>query len=119
MKSGPRRVFRYSSTHEKEIPDGPIRRRRELHPASPARPRRIRTAENPQPPRDPQRRLLPPEERLPVVPSAARLPSMAHRLLLLQEVAHRCYLREDQPSSPRTPASALETRSSAQRGGGG
>ena len=30
MKSGPRRVFRYSSTHEKEIPDGPIRRRMEL-----------------------------------------------------------------------------------------
>jgi transposase len=31
MKSGPRRVFRYSSTHEKEIPNGSIRRRMELH----------------------------------------------------------------------------------------
>ena len=52
-----------------------------------------------------------PKERLPVAPTAARLPSMAHRLLVLQEVAHRWHLREDQPSSPRTPASALETRS--------
>ena len=34
MKSGSRVVFRYSSTHEKEIPDGSIRRRMELHPAS-------------------------------------------------------------------------------------
>ena len=32
MESGPRVVFRYSSTHEKEIPDGPIRRRMELYP---------------------------------------------------------------------------------------
>jgi len=31
MKSGPRRVFRYSSMHEKEIPNGSIRRRMELH----------------------------------------------------------------------------------------
>ena len=31
MKNGSRRVFRYSSTHEKEIPDGSIRRRMELH----------------------------------------------------------------------------------------
>src|SRR5215213_9041278 len=104
MKSGPRVVFRYSNTHEKEIPDGrPFRRRMEIHRASPARPRRIRTAENPQPPRDPERRLLPPEERLPVAPTPSRLPQVAHRLLVLQEVAHRWYLREDQPSSPRTP----------------
>ena len=30
MKSGPRRVFRYSSTHEKEIPYGSFRRRMEI-----------------------------------------------------------------------------------------
>jgi len=30
MESGSRRVFRYSSTHEKEIPDGPIRGRMAL-----------------------------------------------------------------------------------------
>src|SRR5215204_6100370 len=39
MKSGPRVVFRYSSTHEKEIPDEPLRRRMELHRASPAAPK--------------------------------------------------------------------------------
>src|SRR5215213_8662643 len=33
MKSGSRRVFRYSSTHEKVLPDGSIRRRMELHRA--------------------------------------------------------------------------------------
>src|SRR5215211_8915933 len=103
MKSGLGVVFRYSSTHEKEIPDGPFRRRMELHRAPLARPRGTRTAENPQPSRDPKRRLLPPQKRLPVAPTAARLPQVAHRLLVLQEMAHRRYLGEDQPSSPRTP----------------
>ena len=55
MKSGPRRVFRYSSTHEKALPDGSFRRRMELHRASPARPQRIRTAQDPQSSRDPER----------------------------------------------------------------
>src|SRR5215210_9207295 len=119
MKSGSRRVFRYSSTHEKEIPDGSIRRRMELHRTPHARPQRTRTAENPHSSRDFERHLLPPKERLPVAPTAARLSSMAHRLPLLQEMAHRWYLGEDQPSSPRTPAGALEARSRAQRGCGG
>jgi transposase len=39
MKSGSRMVFRYSSTHEKEIPYGSVRRRMEIHRASPARPK--------------------------------------------------------------------------------
>jgi hypothetical protein len=50
MKSGPRVVIRYSSTHEKEMPDGSIRRRMELHRASLA---------------------LRPKKRLPVVVPAA------------------------------------------------
>jgi transposase len=54
MKSGSRRVFLYSSTHEKEIPHGPFRRRMELHRAPPARPHRIGTDQDPQPTRDPQ-----------------------------------------------------------------
>src|SRR5687768_7748652 len=97
MKSGSRRVFRYSSTYEKDIPDGPIRCRMELHRAPPARPQRTRTAQDPRPSRDPERRLLPPKERLPVAPAPARLPQVAHRLLVLQEMAHRWHLGEDQP----------------------
>src|SRR5215208_6060499 len=62
MKSGSRRVFRYSSTHEKVLPDGFIRCRMELHRVSFARPHRTWTAEDPQSPRDPERRLLPPKE---------------------------------------------------------
>src|SRR5215210_5068464 len=80
MKSGSRRVFRYSSTHEKEIPDGSFRRRMEMHKASPACPQRTRTAQNPHSSRDPKRRLLRPQERLPVAPAAPRLPQVAHRL---------------------------------------
>jgi transposase len=74
MKSGSRRVFRYSSTHEKEIPDGSIRRRMELHRAPSPCPQRAWTAEVPRPSRDTQRRLLPPEERMPVALAPPRLP---------------------------------------------
>src|SRR5215207_3626282 len=119
MKSGRGVVIGYSSTHEKEIPDGSIRRRMELHRASPSRPQGIRTAENPQPPRDPRRHLLPPKEWLPVAPAPPRLSQVAHRLPLLQEMAHGRYLGEDQPGPPRTPTSSLEERSSAQRWRGG
>src|SRR5215211_6284631 len=81
MKSGSRRVFRYSSTHEKVLPDGFIRCRMELHRASFAHPHRTWTPQDPQSPRDPERRLLlPPKERLPVALAPPRLPQMAHRL---------------------------------------
>src|SRR3954470_20745251 len=103
MKSGSRRVFRYSSTHEKEVPHGSIRPRMELHRTPHASPQGTRTAQDPQPSRDPKRRLLPPKKRLPVASTAARLSSMAHRLPLLQEMAHRRHLREDKPGPPRTP----------------
>jgi hypothetical protein len=46
MKSGSRVVIHYSSTHEKTLPDGSIRRRMELHRASFARPQRTRTAQD-------------------------------------------------------------------------
>jgi putative transposase len=39
--------------------------------------------------RDLERHLLHPKERLPVAPARARLPQVAHRLPLLQEMAHR------------------------------
>src|SRR5829696_1862058 len=111
MESGSRRVFRYSSMHEKTLPDGSIRRRMEPHRSPPARRQRLWTAEGPQSPRDPERRLLPPKERLPVAAASPRLPSIANRLPVLQEMAFRRYLREDQPGHPRTPTSALEARS--------
>ena len=87
MKSGSRRVFRYSSTYEKEIPDGSIRCRMELHRATSARPQRAWTAENPQPSRDLGRRLLRPQKWLSVAPAPSRLPQVAHRLPLLQDLA--------------------------------
>jgi hypothetical protein len=74
MESGSRRVFRYSSTHEKTLPDGSIRRRMELHRAPHARPQGTLTAQGPQSPRDPQRHLLPTEERMPVAAATPRLP---------------------------------------------
>jgi hypothetical protein len=74
MKSGSRVVIRYSSTHEKDIPDGSFRRRMELLRASHASSQRIRTAQGPRSSRDPKRRLLlRPQKRLPVAPTAARL----------------------------------------------
>src|SRR5215217_9390240 len=75
MKSGPRVVIQYSSMHEKTLPNRSFRCRMELYRASPARPQRIWTAEDPQPSCDPERRLLPPKEWLPVVAHASsRLP---------------------------------------------
>ena len=71
MKSGSRVVFRYSSTHEKVIPDGSIRRRMELHRAPPARPQGMRTPQDPQSSGDPERHLLRLEERLPVASTAS------------------------------------------------
>jgi len=101
MKSGSRRVFRYSSTHEKALPDGFIRCRMELHRAPHARTQGIRTSEDPQSSGDSERRLLRPQKRLPVAPASARLSSMAHRIPLLQKMAYRRHLGEDQPSHPR------------------
>ena len=118
MKSGCRRVFRYSSTHEKEIPDGSIRRRMEPHRSPHARPHRTWTAEVPRPSRDPERRLLPPKERLPMATAPPRLPQVAHRLVVLQEMAHRRDLGAPQSGPPRTPQGALEARSSAKRRSG-
>ena len=56
---------------------------------------------------------------MPVAPAPSRLPSMAHRLPLLQEMAHRRHLGEDQPGHPRTVAGPPEKGSPAQRGRGG
>src|SRR5215217_2298059 len=80
MKSGLGVVIDYSSTHEKEIPDGSSRRRMEPHRTPHASSQRIRTAQGPRSPRDPKRCLLPTKERLPVAALAPRLPQVAHRI---------------------------------------
>jgi hypothetical protein len=116
MKSGPRRVFRYSSRYEKALPDGSLRRRMEIHRTPLARPQGTRTPQDPRSSRDFERHLLPPKERLPVVAAAApRLPQVAHRLPLLQKMAHRRHLGEGQPGYPPTVAGSLGQRSSAKR----
>jgi hypothetical protein len=48
MKSGSRRVFRYSSRYEKALPDGSIRCPMELYRASHALTQRMRTPQDPQ-----------------------------------------------------------------------
>src|SRR3712207_5120536 len=117
MKKGRRVVVRYSSRYEKALPNGSIRRRMELHRASHAPSLGPRSPEDPYPPRDPRRHLLRLEERLPVAPTPpARLSPMAHRLPLLQEMAHGRHLGEDQSDPPRTPTgSSPQEKSSAQR----
>jgi transposase len=119
MESGPRVVFRYSSTHEKEIPHGSFRRRMELLRTPPSRPQRFRTPQVSGSSRDPKRHLLPPEERLPVALASPRLPQVAHRLPLLQNLAHRWYLGEGQPGHPRTTQDTPEARPPSQRGRSG
>jgi hypothetical protein len=89
MKSGSRRVFRYSSTHEKTLHHGSFRRRMEPHRASLARPYEAWTPQDPRSSRDPERHLLPVEKRMSVTPATPRLPQVAHRLLVLQNLALR------------------------------
>jgi putative transposase len=43
-----------------------------------------------------------------MAPASPRLSSMAHRLPLFQNLAHRRYLGKDQPGNPRTPEGSLE-----------
>ena len=119
MKSGSWVVIRYSSTHEKTLPNGSLRCRMELHRTPPTSPQGPRTAQDPRPSRDHKRHLLPAEERMSVAPAPARLPQVAHRLPLLQSLAHRWHLGEDQPSHPRAPQGTPEARSPTQRGRGG
>jgi transposase len=119
MKSGSRVVFCYFSRYEKALPNGPFRCRVVLHTAPPSRTQRAWTAKEPRSSRDPKCRLLPPKEWLPVAPASPRLPQVAHRLPLLQDLADQRHLGEDKPGHPRTPQGSPEARSPAQRGRGG
>src|SRR5215210_4236043 len=114
MKKGGWVVVRYSSTYEKALPNRSLRRRMGVHRASRARTQRTWATSDPQPACDPRRHLLHLKERLPVAYASARLSSVAHRLPLLQKVAHRWHLGADQYGNPGTPAGAIEEKSSAQ-----
>src|SRR5829696_8134672 len=61
----------------------------ELHRASHARSQGTWATENPWLARDPRCHLLRPKKWLPVASTPSRLSSMAHRLSLLQKMAHR------------------------------
>src|ERR671933_665112 len=89
MKKGRRAVVRYSNMYEKTLPNRSIRCRMELHRTSLARSQRAWTTENSQPARDPRRHLPRPMKCLQVPHAPSRLSSMAHRLLRLQNLAHR------------------------------
>jgi transposase len=54
-----------------------------------------------------------------MAPAASRLPQVANRIPLLQKMAYRRYLGEDQPRHPGTLAGPPEEGSSAKRGRGG
>src|SRR5215210_8164449 len=84
--------------------------------AAPPYPGEARETEAPHDPRDPKRRLLRAEERLPVADVADGLPALEDRLPLLQEVAHRRDLGADEPRP--APATEGEARpgARAQRG---
>ena len=66
MKRGCWVVVSYSSTHEKTLPDGPLRPGMEVHRASHADSQGAWAAEDSQPSRGPKRNLLRPKKRLPV-----------------------------------------------------
>jgi hypothetical protein len=92
LKKNSEAVARYSTEHEKSIPNRPLRRRMVLHRASPARPEDLRrTPQGTSPARDSRRRLLRAQERRHLAPLASRLPTLENRLppLLLPPLAPR------------------------------
>jgi hypothetical protein len=103
-------VIRYSSMHEKALPDQPLQRRMGLFKASSSRPKSHRPTEDPQSTGNTQCDLLRPEEWLPLMPSATRLPAVEDRLSLLQSLAHRRRLGADESRDPRTPACSTQAQ---------
>src|SRR5215212_6220167 len=79
--------YRYSSMHEKILPNRPCRYRVGVHRSALAGPRKRRATSPSQLARDPRRHLLRLEERLPLAAFAPRLPALADRLPLLQGLA--------------------------------
>src|SRR5829696_68453 len=87
-----------------------------------------RTTENPQPSRDPKRRLLYLEEWLSLAVTSSRVPTLEDRLPLLPRVEDQRHLRETQRGAARALAELLgqnppprrrETRPPAEKNHGG
>src|SRR5215207_8761045 len=64
---------------------------------------------------NPKRRLLPLEERLPVAHASTRVPSVVHRTSLLQSMAHRRHLGEDQRHATRKDTHKRKSQSPTER----
>jgi Transposase DDE domain len=80
-------------------------------PTAPAAPETAGSAETPQPSRDPERRLLRPENRLPMAHASARVPALEDGVPLLPGLAHRRHLGEDEPGDAKTAKGAPWPRS--------
>ena len=78
----------YASAYD-ELSYRPFRRRVQTHRGAPARRQQQGTPQDPRPARDPKRRLLRPEERLPLAAATPRVPAVEERLPLVPILAHR------------------------------
>src|SRR5918997_5589521 len=78
-------------------------------------PKATRTPACPQPARDPRRRLLRAEDRLPVAAVAEGLPALEDGVSLLQEVEDRRHLGADEPGAAATFEAEAGSRARTQR----
>src|SRR5918998_3762877 len=109
-------MFAYALRYgEQEIPYGFVRRGMVLHPPSSSRTHQRRAPQASWLEGDPRRRLLRPEERLSLATIAPRVPALEDRLRLVQEVAHRRYLRAPERRTARTLARTAWKEPQAQR----
>jgi hypothetical protein len=79
-------ALRYGEHH---LPHGFVRRRMALHQSASARTHWTRTSQASQLKSDPRRRLLRPQERLPLAVATEGLPALEDGLRLIQALAHR------------------------------
>src|SRR5919107_3197621 len=100
-KSERDRSMTYAPKHGKELFDRSLGRRVGMHRAPRSASQQARTTEDPRHPQDPRRDLLRAKERLPLAAIAKGFPTVADRLLVVWEVAHRRHLRATQRSASR------------------
>src|SRR5918995_1763849 len=86
----------YAPAHEQELPNRSYRRRMGDPRAPRCGAQKAGTTEDPQPTRDPRRRLLRPQERLPLATLASGLSSLGNRLLVVRQMENGRYLRAAQ-----------------------
>src|SRR5215218_4770268 len=90
-------------SHENELPNRSYRPRMGGPRAPRSGSQKAGTTQDPQPTRDPRRRLLRPEERLPLAALASGLPALGDRLLVVWQMENGRNLRAAQ----RRPARAF------------